>query len=178
MSSRFRLIELFVLLYLIKQIASRVELTNIVCTSLDPEFADFEYCYLKSVNRTYKYMSLKVNLLKKPITKVKVNAELLKRFSGYKPYLYNVTVDACRFLKNTKSSPIAAYFYGFFKSHSNMNHSCPYDQDIVVEKLPISAINTHFTEVLPFPLGDYLFQTNWFAYDINRANVKVYFTLS
>lgn len=126
-----------------------------------------------------------------------VNAELLKRFSGYKPYLYNVTVDACRFLKNPKSSPIAAYFYGFFKNHSNMNHSCPFkvihlnlflkkvilfklnfQQDVVVEKLSINAINTHVTEVLPFPLGDYLFQTNWFAYDINRANVKLYFTLS
>ncbi|XP_070851655.1 uncharacterized protein [Drosophila suzukii] len=170
MSSRYRLFELI--------ITSTVELTNIICTSLDPEFADFEYCYLKSINRTYKYMSLKVNLLKKPVTKIKVNAELLKRFSGYKPYLYNVTVDACRFLKNPKSSPIAAYFYGFFKNHSNMNHSCPFNQDVVVEKLSIKAINTHVTEVLPFPLGDYLFQTNWFAYDINRANVKLYFTLS
>ncbi|XP_037731317.1 uncharacterized protein LOC119562016 [Drosophila subpulchrella] len=172
MSFRLRLFELIVLLYFIKQISSTVELTNVICTSLDPEFANFEYCYLKSINRTYKYVSLKVNLLKKPITKIKVNSGLLKRFSGYKPYLYNVTVDACRFLKNTKSSPIAAYFYGFFKDHSNMNHTCPFNHDVVVEKLSINAINTHVTE------GDYLLQTNWIAYDINRANVKLYFTLS
>ncbi|XP_034665160.1 uncharacterized protein LOC117899333 [Drosophila subobscura] len=174
----FLLLQLILFLHLFRRIASKVEFTNIKCTSLDKEFDDFEYCHLKSVNRSYKYFSLKANLYKIPITKVKVNIALLKRYSGYKPFLYNFTVDACKFLKNRKSNRVVAYFHDLFLAHSNMNHTCPFDHDLLVEKVSIDFINKQFTEVLPFPTGDYLFQSNWFAYDINRAEVNVYFTLS
>ncbi|XP_022228667.1 uncharacterized protein LOC111078351 isoform X4 [Drosophila obscura] len=50
---------LFLLIVVSYEVASKVEFTNIVCTSLDKEFSEFEYCYLKSVNRTYKYVSVK-----------------------------------------------------------------------------------------------------------------------
>ncbi|XP_034663915.1 uncharacterized protein LOC117898546 [Drosophila subobscura] len=159
-------------------ISSKFEFTNIKCTSLDTNFADFEYCFLKSVNRTYKYMSLKVNLFKTPITKIKVNGALFKRFSGYRPFMYNVTIDACRFLKDTASNPVAGYLFNFFKKVSNMNHTCPYDHDLLFERLSIDFVNQQVTKVLPFPEGDYLLETNWFAYDINRAVVKVYGTIS
>ncbi|XP_020801166.1 uncharacterized protein LOC110178370 [Drosophila serrata] len=165
-------VQLMVFLYLINRF------TNVKCVTLDPEFDEFEYCFLKSVNRTYKYMSLKVNLLKKPITKIKINVALLKRYSGYRPFLYNITVDACRFVKNPSSNPIAGFIYSLFKSHSNINGSCPVAKDVIVEKLPVDFINTKLTKVLPFPHGDFLFHSNWIAYDINRATVDVYFTLS
>ncbi|XP_002136899.2 uncharacterized protein [Drosophila pseudoobscura] len=177
-STYILLVELMLFLYLVRETASKVEFTNVKCTSLDKEFDDFEYCYLKSVNRSYKYLSLKVNLYKVPITKVKVNFALLKRFSGYKPFLYNITVDACKVLKNPKSNPVFVFFHGLFSDHSNMNQSCPFDHDLLVDKLPVSFVNRHFTQVLPFPEGEYLFQSNWFAYNVNRAQVNVYFTLS
>ncbi|KAH8293477.1 hypothetical protein KR054_000818, partial [Drosophila jambulina] len=178
------------------KVLSAVEITNVKCISLDPKFADFEYCILKSVNRSYKYISTKVKLFEKPITKVKVNLELMKRYNGYKPFLYNITVDACRYLKNPASNPIAGYMYGFFRDHSNMNHTCPFDvrtinkkrpmvknifnlqHDLILEKLTINFVNQHVTNDLPFPTGDYLIQSNWLAYDINRAQFKVYFTIS
>jgi len=53
-----------------------MEFTNIKCTSLDKNFDEFEYCRLKSVNRTFKYISLKVNLYKLPVTKVKVRLQI------------------------------------------------------------------------------------------------------
>lgn len=31
---------------------------------------------------------------------------------------------------------------------------------------------------LPFPEGDYLFETHWIAYDVDRAVVKFYGNLS
>uniref|UniRef100_A0A6P4FAH8 Uncharacterized protein LOC108048600 n=2 Tax=Drosophila rhopaloa TaxID=1041015 RepID=A0A6P4FAH8_DRORH len=142
------------------------------------DFSDFEYCHLKSVNRTYKYFSLKVNLFKIPVSKIKVNIELLKRFSGYKPFLYNVTFDGCQFLEKPKSSPVAFYFYNFIKIFSNMNHSCPYNHDLIVDKLLTQHVNYQFTKVLPFPEGDYMWKTNWMAYGINRAVVKLYVSFS
>ncbi|XP_065722278.2 uncharacterized protein [Drosophila suzukii] len=166
------------MLYLVNEIAPMVEFTNVKCTSWDKKFDDFEYCHLKSVNRSFKYLSLKVNLFKVPITKVKVNFALLKRYSGYKPFLYNITVDACKLLKHPKANPIFGFFHGLFKEHSNMNHSCPYDHDLVVEKLPTSFMNQKITGALNFPHGDYLFHSDWLAYGINRATVDFFYTLS
>ncbi|KAH8306176.1 hypothetical protein KR018_003382, partial [Drosophila ironensis] len=159
------------------QIMSTVEFTNFKCTSLNKQFTDFEYCYLKSVNRSYKYLSLKVNLFKIPITKVSVNFAFLKRTNGYKPFLYNVTADACKFLKNEKSNPVLIYMYNIFRSHSNMNHTCPYNHDLILDKISNDYMNNHLTNVLPFPDGEYLLNTHWFAYGIKRAIVSIYLTL-
>ncbi|XP_033234286.1 uncharacterized protein [Drosophila pseudoobscura] len=172
------LVYLLVISHFVVEIACRVEFTNVKCNSLDKEFSDFEYCYLKSVNRSYKYLSLKVNLFQVPITKFSTKLGLYKRFSGYKPFLYNFTVNGCNFLKRPKSFPVVSYFYEIFKDFSNMNHSCPYDHDLIVDKLTIEQINNRFSKTLTFPEGDYLIELHFLAYGINRAVVKVYFTLS
>ncbi|KAH8243331.1 hypothetical protein KR032_006627, partial [Drosophila birchii] len=156
----------------------KVEFTNIKCTSLDLNFSSFDYCHIKAVNRSFKYISLKVKLHKLPISKIKVNIAVLKRFNGYRPFLYNVTVDACKFLRNPKSNPVFLYLYSLFKTYSNMNHTCPYNHDLVVEKLSTPFINNQVTAVLPVPEGDYIFETNWFAENIQRAIVRVFGTIS
>ncbi|XP_041450231.1 uncharacterized protein LOC111078351 isoform X2 [Drosophila obscura] len=164
---------LFLLIVVSYEVASKVEFTNIVCTSLDKEFSEFEYCYLKSVNRTYKYVSVKSNLYQTP-----VNFSLYKRFNGYRPFMYNITVDACRFLKNPKSNPVTLFFFSSFAEFSNLNHSCPFNGALVLEKLSTEFINHQTTKVLPFPEGDYMVELNWLAYDINRSVIKFYYTLS
>ncbi|EDV52997.2 uncharacterized protein LOC6554922 [Drosophila erecta] len=169
-------ILLFTLLYSAVKISSKFEFTNIDCQSLDKSFADFEYCYLKSVNRSYKYLSAKAKLFKTPIKKV--HAMLFKRYSGYKPFMFDVTLDVCRFLNNTKANALGSYFLEFLKPYSNLNHPCPFDHDLIVEKLDIRFVNHQVTKVLPFPEGAYLLETHWIAYDIDRAVVKVYGTLS
>ncbi|XP_041450226.1 uncharacterized protein LOC121404590 [Drosophila obscura] len=169
---------LFLLIVVSYEVASKVEFTNIVCTSLDKEFSEFEYCYLKSVNRTYKYVSVKSKLYQTPVTKVKVNFSLYKRFNGYRPFMYNITVDACRFLKNPKSNPVTLFFFSSFAEFSNFNHSCPFNGALFLEKLSTEFVNHQATKVLPFPEGDYMIEINWIAYDINRAVIKFYLTLS
>lgn len=49
-----------------------------------------------------------------------------KRFNGYRPFMYNVSIDACKFLKNPASNLVAKFYYEFLKSYSNINHTCPY----------------------------------------------------
>ncbi|KPU72870.1 uncharacterized protein Dana_GF28102 [Drosophila ananassae] len=154
-----------------------VEFTNIKCTSPDLEHVSFDYCYLKSVNRTYKYLSLKGIMYKKPVSNVKVTFALLKKFSGYKPFLYNITVDACKSLRNPNANPVFAFFYGFYHDFSNLNHTCPYNHDVIVEKLPISHVDHQFSKLLAFPTGEYQFFTDWFIKGINRATVRIYFRL-
>jgi len=130
--------------YIYLKAISGFEMTNIICTSLDESYASFEYCYLKSVNRTHKYASLRAKLHKGPVYKIKVriiikdvpnnrlyifqvNFAIYQRLNGYKPFLYNVTVDGCKFILNQKSSPVTSFIFNLFAPYSNMNHSCPYD---------------------------------------------------
>ncbi|EDV57337.2 uncharacterized protein LOC6541255 [Drosophila erecta] len=174
MISIIRLVQLSVFLCSIHLAISKLEFTNVKCFSHQPEFALYDYCFIKSINRTYKYISMKVKLLKTPVVKVKVNAAIFQRLNGYKPFLYNVTVDACRFFKNQKSNPVAFYLYNLFKDYSNLNHSCPYDHDIILEKLSINHVNTQVTDVLPVPHGDYLFHSDWYISDIKRLTADVY----
>ncbi|XP_039487945.1 uncharacterized protein LOC120449509 isoform X2 [Drosophila santomea] len=149
--------------YYFTEVYSLVEFTNAQCESLDKDFSLFEYCFLKSVNRSYKYVSLKVKLLKVPITKVKVKVALYKRANGYLPFLYNITIDACRFLKAPNTNQIALYFY---------NH------DLVLDKMSYHSINTKVTKILPFPEGQYMIEMHWIAYDIDRAVTKFYWSLT
>jgi len=45
--------------------------------AVDKDMAEIEYCTLKAVNRTYKYISGKLKLYKIPITKIKVHSYVL-----------------------------------------------------------------------------------------------------
>lgn len=64
-----------------------------------------------------------------------MNVALFKRFNGYRPFLYNFTIDACRFFHNQKSNPVAQYFYSLYRDVSNINHSCPYNVRTWFKKL-------------------------------------------
>ncbi|XP_041450574.1 uncharacterized protein LOC121404664 [Drosophila obscura] len=160
------------------KIHSRVEFTNIKCKSVDNKFGEVDYCYLKSVNRTYKYMSAKYKLYQLPVKALEVNFMLMKRFNGYKPFLYNITVNACKFFVNRNYSPVTKFFYESAVTFTNMNHSCPYNHDIILDKVPIEFINHRLTKILPFPEGDYLIEAYWSSSGSPFAESKLYFTLS
>ncbi|KAH8355811.1 hypothetical protein KR200_007241, partial [Drosophila serrata] len=159
------------------QVNSLLEFTNVICEPLDKNFCGFEYCRLEKVNKTFKYITAKVLLFQKPVSKVRINGALYKRSNGYKPYLYNVTIDGCKFFKTLRARPVSRLIYDFLNSTSNLNHSCPYDHDIYVSNLSDNYLNNHITHILTFPKGDYLFQMHWFAYNINRSVIKLYFSL-
>uniref|UniRef100_A0A6P4FPY6 Uncharacterized protein LOC108053442 n=1 Tax=Drosophila rhopaloa TaxID=1041015 RepID=A0A6P4FPY6_DRORH len=107
-----------------------------------------------------------------------LNFAFFKRYNGYQPFLYNISVDVCKVIKYPKSNPVFTFAHSLFRDSSNINHTCPYNNDLIVDKVSAEFVNTQFTKTLPFPLGDYLFQTIWLADNIRRAEVKVYGTLS
>ncbi|XP_037713651.1 uncharacterized protein LOC119549570 [Drosophila subpulchrella] len=179
MAPKLKLLLHFLLaMQLVSEAPSLVEFKNIKCEAVDTEFCTFDYCHLKSVNRTYKYISLRAKMLKLPITDAKVNAALYQRLNGYKPFLYNITVDCCKFFKNQKSSPVASFIYDSFKGFSNLNHSCPYNHDMVLDKLSAASVNHRVTNILPFPEGEYMLNFNWISHGSIRAVLKVYFALT
>ncbi|KAH8333388.1 hypothetical protein KR067_013105, partial [Drosophila pandora] len=157
---------------------TKFEFTNIKCNATDPKFGNFRYCYIKAINRTYKYISLRYYSTQVPYTNIRVNLGLYKRFNGYKPFLYNISINACKFLKSPKTYPVLKFFFDMIYPASNFNHTCPYDHDIIFEKFSGAMVNHHFTNVLPFSEGDYLIDVKWLVYEVERAVTMFYGTLS
>nr|XP_017014176.2 uncharacterized protein LOC108068859 [Drosophila takahashii] len=174
----FSVVFLLFTICLITKVYSRYEFSNVKCECADKKFCEVEYCYIKSKNRTYKYISLKIKLHRIPLTKIKTNFALYQRLNGYKPFLYNVTIDACKFLKSPTSNPVASYFYNFFKDVSNLNHSCPYDHDVLLDKLTAESILHRVTNILPFPKGNYMFEMDFYMYNIKQIVFQLYASIS
>jgi len=59
----------------------------------------------------------------------------------------------------------------------SLNRFC-YQHDLVLDKLSTEHINHRVTDILSFPEGDYMMEMHWIAYDITRAVVKLYVSLS
>ncbi|XP_016963030.1 uncharacterized protein LOC108033274 [Drosophila biarmipes] len=171
----FSLLNITILILLRLAESHKMEFTNVKCSTLDKKFGEFEYCFLKAANRTYKYLSLKVRLYKVPVHKFSVNVAFHKRSNGLSPVNYNITFDGCKMVEKI-GNPWITFLFGVIKEYSNINHSCPYAHDIIVDKLPAQFLKQRFSALLPFPEGDYVFNSNWIAYGINRANVRVHFS--
>ncbi|KAH8327173.1 hypothetical protein KR074_006642, partial [Drosophila pseudoananassae] len=152
----------------------KFEFKNIECTSLDKDFMGFDECFLKSINRTYKYMNVRTRIYQFPVNDITIRVEVLKRLNGYKPFLFNFTVDACKFLKGQKKTSVTQFFYDLFAPYSNMLHKCPYNHDVFVKKLPISHLDHMLSNVLPFPEGVYCVHSVYYSNGIPRMDLKVY----
>ncbi|KQS51985.1 uncharacterized protein LOC26526272 [Drosophila erecta] len=166
------------IIYSVLETKSLFEFTNINCSSIDMKVGEYEYCYLKSINRSYKYASGKFKLHQTPLTHMKINCMLWKRFNGYKPFLYNITFEFCKFLKNKKTNQVIKFLFDSFSSYSNLNHSCPYSGDLYVDKLPIGFLNHRVTEILPVPEGKYMLEFHFFTLNSNFARLQVHFIIS
>ncbi|XP_050319875.1 uncharacterized protein LOC126752893 [Bactrocera neohumeralis] len=160
-------------------VKTSLDFRNAVCISTNRSSLYFDTCILKAVNRSYKYFSMRAKFpQKKPVHNISMSFALLRKANGYKPFLYNFTIDACKYLKK-RANPVVRYFHSWFEKYSTINRTCPYGpQDEVVEKLPISYVNHVATQVLPLPTGEYTFHTDWYFYGIKVAIVKVFFQIS
>ncbi|XP_033246362.1 uncharacterized protein LOC108158670 [Drosophila miranda] len=171
------LISLIVFGFAVAGVSCKVEFTNLKCTTLEREFLEFDKCFLKSINRTYKYLSVSTKIHMLPIKSASIRTQVLQRLNGYKPFLFNFTTDACKALSG-KMNPTTRFFFGLIAPYSNLNHSCPYDHDLFVEKLPISFMDEQLTKVLPFPEGDYCLKNVYSHRGKPRAEVSVYASIS
>ncbi|KAH8232228.1 hypothetical protein KR032_002458, partial [Drosophila birchii] len=154
------------------------EFTNLVCNNLDKKFGEFEYCHIKSVNRSYKYVSGKLKLYKLPLTKLMINVALFKRSNGYKPFLYNITFDTCALLRKSTFNPIGQLLHDTQTEYTNLNQSCPITHDIILEKVPIDYVDKRFSKILPFPEGDYLAKIYWLNSEHRAALAEIYGSLT
>nr|NP_001036743.1 uncharacterized protein Dmel_CG33721 [Drosophila melanogaster]ABI31194.1 uncharacterized protein Dmel_CG33721 [Drosophila melanogaster] len=175
--------KLFVLVIFFGNImenASKLEFTNFKCHVKDPTYLSFEYCFIKSVNRTYKYISLKANMYEVPITNASAKLQISRRFRSYMPITIAASIDVCKYMayKKNLANPMLRLFEEITKKYTNTNHKCPYDHDLIIDRLPSKYLSEHFTNILPLPPGDYSFNSIWYSRNIERATISIYYTVS
>ncbi|KAH8379478.1 hypothetical protein KR009_005148, partial [Drosophila setifemur] len=158
-------------------IDTHVTFTNLKCGSTDNRFAEFQKCRIKAVNRTHKYVDIYVRLHKVPVHNVAINLKLMRYDHGYKPFFIDLTFDACKFLKNQRN-PVIIPFYEIYKNSSNMNHTCPYEHDLVVDRLWTGNLEMGFSKFLPMINGDYAVYSEWFNNNISRGFINVFLRLT
>ncbi|KAH8301930.1 hypothetical protein KR044_000959, partial [Drosophila immigrans] len=149
-----------------------VTFTNLKCIYLNETYGEFKWCHIKAVNRTHKYISLyeKLNLI---IYNLKGNLKIMRYDNGYKPFFIDITFDICKFLKSPQNIFITT-FYNTFKKASNINHTCPFDHDIIIDKLWSGNLEDNFAKFLPIPNGDYAVFFNFYTNNIEFVKVIVY----
>ncbi|XP_037722621.1 uncharacterized protein LOC119555355 [Drosophila subpulchrella] len=158
-------------------IRTHVTFTNIKCASKDIKFSNFSKCYIKAVNRTHKYIDFHINIYQKMVDNVTVNVKFMRQDHGYKPFFVDVTIDGCKFLKNQRQ-PMAKMIFDVYKSSSNLNHTCPYNHDIIVDHLWTGNLEGDVLKYLPLKNGDYAIFSEWSAYNVVRAIINVYIRIT
>ncbi|XP_061401760.1 uncharacterized protein LOC133337555 [Musca vetustissima] len=156
-------------------VACLARFTNIQCLSLDKEFTTVAQCSLKMIKRNVVALNIHCRLHKVPVDKVTVNVALYKRSNGFQPFLINATGDLCKFFANRKKNQIFMILAQYFLRNSNVNHSCPYDHDIIVHNLILD--NTLFSS-LPLQNGDYMFKVLAGIMNVWKVEFKVHFRKS
>ncbi|XP_019892851.2 uncharacterized protein LOC101898024 [Musca domestica] len=148
--------------------------TNLKCEDLRLDFSVFEECRLAVVKRDVISLNINVKLMQVPVTNITVNLAFFKKLSGYRPYIYNITVDFCNFLKNSNRQSYAKLFLDAILKDSNVNHTCPFNHNIIVKDLILDESKFKY---FPIPRGDYMFRIKVAAYNDWKADVKVYFSI-
>lgn len=49
----------------------------------------------------------------------------LKKANGWHPFLYNIKIDGCQFLRK-QYNVVTGIAYSYLKPFTNLNHTCPY----------------------------------------------------
>ncbi|XP_036326118.1 uncharacterized protein LOC118739094 [Rhagoletis pomonella] len=126
---------------------------------------------LKALSRNQVALSLSAKLYQVPVTNVGVNADVYKKANGYRPFMFNITTDFCRFIKYRKQTPFGKMILDAVEKYSNINHTCPYDHDIIIKDL---VLESKHLQSLPWPMGDYLLKISFAVNNDWKVTVKSY----
>ncbi|XP_017065708.1 uncharacterized protein LOC108104269 [Drosophila eugracilis] len=152
-------------------------MTNVVCESYNSSWFVFHNCRLKAVGRDKVVLNINETILY-PVNNAQAHLKMYKRENGFKPWLLDTTVDACRFMRR-QYNPVAKIVYSLFQPFTNINHTCPFV--VSYHSFNIEIINNNVKYVfykgpqilegfylkpelllLPFPTGQYMLALRWF----------------
>ncbi|KAH8370586.1 hypothetical protein KR093_004265 [Drosophila rubida] len=150
---------------------SKSRFTNIVCESFNKTFGEFKTCRLNVLGRGVIGVQLHLKLFIVPIHTVSSNLGVMRRYNGFRPFMYNTTIDFCKFAKQSKKMSLEKLVFDAIATRSNLNHTCPYTHDIIVDNL---VFHDRFLQTLPLPQGEYKIQMLFGSENIWRVQVDIF----
>ncbi|KAH8371693.1 hypothetical protein KR093_008549, partial [Drosophila rubida] len=150
------------------QTASVSRFTNVECEILDIGYITYPKCNLKLVGRGIVGLNINMKLLKPPVETVKLNLSLWRKFNGFRPFMFNTTFDYCKYAERPTLS-FQHIVFSAIRDSSNINHTCPYDHDIIVHNM---IFKEEYLRLMPLPAGEYQFQILIATYNKWRTMIK------
>ncbi|XP_032292393.1 uncharacterized protein [Drosophila virilis] len=147
-------------------------MTNVICESQNKSWVTFDLCRLRAISRNKTVFNLIFNI-HSPARSITLIWQMLKRESGYKPWLGRYTIDYCAFLRKT-NHPVMKMFWDEIKDYIDFNHPCPMEGKLTVKGFFWDARNFS----LPYPTGDYMLQQTWLFDKKQQFVLKLYFTFN
>ncbi|XP_032589585.1 uncharacterized protein LOC6573293 [Drosophila mojavensis] len=148
--------------------ASTIRLTNFICQSHNESWISVHVCRLKAINRNKIVLNFNATM-HNTCYELSTTLQLYKKANGYKPWLYNSSVDICKFTRKPYN-PFAIMIYKVMRQYSNMNHTCPYGGPLI-----ITGLHVKYSDLLPFPSGDYLAKLDWYCFKRKQLSTDLYF---
>ncbi|KAH8330895.1 hypothetical protein KR067_008685, partial [Drosophila pandora] len=145
--------------------------SNFECQSYNTSSVIVNYCRLKAVSRDRVVLHYNATVLH-PIRTAKIRLKVFKRESGFKPWLLETTVDGCRYMQKTYN-PFAKLVYKMVKEFTNINHSCPYVGDQIVNGFYVKPELI----ILPFPTGTYMLSLKWVFNQKHQLDTNITFEI-
>ncbi|KAH8302037.1 hypothetical protein KR044_002006, partial [Drosophila immigrans] len=149
--------------------ATILKFTNINCHSGNSTVYTIHTCRLKAVSRNKIAMNLNATLNYKA-SRVYLHYQVVKKANGYRPWLYNISVECCDYLKR-RNNPIVNMLSNIIKEYSNFIHPCPFEGRLFLTGLYLKPTSIP----LPMPSGEYgsLFTLNFD--NMVDVHINVYF---
>ncbi|KNC33645.1 hypothetical protein FF38_08724 [Lucilia cuprina] len=158
MLNKYFLILIILLYYLAGVLVEKgVILKDLKCRLIDEEFFNLDKCdYITNTHNIEEFHLVLKLFPQRPITNCLLQLQFqLKTFTV--PLKFNGTYDVCKFMKEQQKNRVLKRFYDIYKRYMNANHSCPYDHDVYFK----SSKQIPFADNIPWPSGEYLFQSLW-----------------
>ncbi|SPP75190.1 Hypothetical predicted protein [Drosophila guanche] len=133
------------------------------CVSFDKDYAEFYICKINAINRYKNSISVGYRNKQTIGSHLMVRMELFKRANGWRPFLYNVTLNLCDFLdnvknKNTPNGVLFSLAFSYFSQYLNKPWTCPFYANDTVEVLNFVCDLKRLRSRFPIENGEYAAQ--------------------
>lgn len=98
-------------------------MTNVVCESRNKSWVLIDRCQLSTTHTNQQHLNVALTFLH-PTNSVTLRLQVMKKAIIYKPWLLDVTVDGCKFMRY-RNHKVTKAFWDLIKDDSSINHSCP-----------------------------------------------------
>ncbi|XP_053966391.1 uncharacterized protein LOC128868386 [Anastrepha ludens] len=142
---------------------------------MQPQYVNYTQCKIEQVSRDVYEVTIAIALHLGPVNNITLSSSVVKRGYEDRQPMVDYKIDWCAFFHSKRRNILAKFFYSNMglERYSNMNHSCPYDHDLLLDHYPFDG--KAMGKVLPFGNGIFTFITKWYAYNILRAMVNIRF---